>query len=265
MTRLRMMAIALVLVLAAAGCRGASSASISVEELSDTSAVLVMRNAPEGGGYTWALSPCRALPEDGRAQLLGLTPGMEYTATLWADAECQEDLDSVRFRALVRTPATTSTPQSDSEILSELIRAVGIDDGVYAVAPPSIDWDSNISLDVMEQAIQHWYEDRKVHPYLEFDCEQRESPSRAVGCYGTQDELGDEIVAFSYMYQEPISGIIVVQHEYAHQTDFQVPARYVIYKAAFGMDYKVSVILDVRMPGGFDRVERTYTGWRDSP
>ena len=116
----------------------------------------------------------------------------------------------------------------------------------------------------MEQAIQRWYEDRKVHRYLEFDCEQRESPSRVVGCYGTQDELGDEIVAFSYMYQEPISGIMVVQHEYAHQTDFQVPARYVIYKAAFGMDYKVSVILDVRTPGGFDRVERTSTGWHDS-
>ena len=99
-----MMAMALVLVLAAAGCRGGPSASISVEEVSDTSAVLVMQHAPEGGGYTWALSPCRPLPENGRAQLLGLTPGMEYTATLWADTECQEDLDSVRFRALIRTP-----------------------------------------------------------------------------------------------------------------------------------------------------------------
>ncbi len=102
MTRLCMIAVVLVLMLAAAGCRGAPSASISAEEVSDTSAVLVMRHAPEGGGYTWALSPCRALPEDGRVQLLGLTPGMAYTATLWADTECQEDLDSVRFRTLIR-------------------------------------------------------------------------------------------------------------------------------------------------------------------
>ena len=75
--------------------------TIRVNEISDTSAVIVITDAPKGSAYTWAQSPCRAVPADGRYQLLGLTPGKTYQVTLYSDPNCEYRRDWVSFTALL--------------------------------------------------------------------------------------------------------------------------------------------------------------------
>ncbi len=87
--------------------------SIGISEITDTSALIVISNAPESAAFTWAQAPCAEVPAgEEEVQLLGLSPDEEYTATLYSDSSCENQLDSVTFRTQVSSaPDATDTPE----------------------------------------------------------------------------------------------------------------------------------------------------------
>ncbi len=90
--------------------------SIGISEITDTSALIVISNAPESAAFTWAQAPCAEIPAgEEEFQLLGLSPDEEYTATLYSDPSCQDRLDSVTFRTQVSAaPDDTATPEGET-------------------------------------------------------------------------------------------------------------------------------------------------------
>ena len=90
--------------------------SIDISEITDTSALIVISNAPESAAFTWAQAPCAEIPAgEEEVQLLGLSPDEEYTATLYSDPSCQDRLDSVTFRTQVSAePDATATPEGET-------------------------------------------------------------------------------------------------------------------------------------------------------
>ena len=165
-------------------------------------------------------------------------------------------------------PSFQGSGETGDAIADEIIRAIKLQDWEYADAPLALDWSQAIGPAVMERVIQWWYEDRNVHRYLEFDCEdksfsQQETPLiLTYSCYGTQDTLGDEIVTFGQVRHVPSDKTMYIQHEFAHQTDFQTPARYVRFTTTIGEDAKTSTYEDVRRQGGFDKVEASREEWK---
>lgn len=163
---------------------------------------------------------------------------------------------------------TATGYETEEEVAAELIRAVKLHDWEYADSSLAIDWSEPIAPDVMFQVIKWWYEDRDVHSYLEFECEDKRlggtsTPSiLTYSCYGTQDTLGDDIVTFSQVRYIPIDKVISIQHEFAHQTDFRSPARYVFSSMTIGERTKTSTHEDVRQQGGFDKVEASREEWK---
>ncbi len=90
--------------------------SIGVSEITDTSALIVISNAPESAAFTWTQAPCAEVPAgEEEVQLSGLSPDEEYTATLYSDPSCQDRLDSVTFRTQVSAaPDATATPEGET-------------------------------------------------------------------------------------------------------------------------------------------------------
>ena len=166
------------------------------------------------------------------------------------------------------TPMLQTYPETEEEVAAELIRALKLYDWEYANSPLAIDWSEPVEVDVMVRVIKWWYEDKEVHPYLEFECEDKRLGGAGTplvltySCYGTQDTLGDEIVTFSQVRHIPSDKTISMQHEFAHQTDFQSPARYVLSTVTIGESTKTSTYEDVRQQGGFDKVEASREEWK---